>query len=93
MDERTHYSSSNRIFEFVSLGLRVLSSKAKYLEKKFDNNLIWAGPESTKDEIKKILENIDNFPSKNALMSIGEKYTWEQEILKLVDRYKKFLTK
>ncbi|NHJ48129.1 MAG: glycosyltransferase family 4 protein [Asgard group archaeon] len=93
LDERTHYSSSNRIFEFVSLGLRVLSSKAKYLEKKFGDNLIWAGPESTKEEIIKILENIDDYPGKETLMSVGGKYYWEQEIMKLVDKYQQFLSK
>ncbi|NHJ39627.1 MAG: glycosyltransferase family 4 protein [Asgard group archaeon] len=91
LDERTHYSSSNRIFEFVSLGLKVISSKAKYLEDKFNDYLIWAGPDASKEDIKEILNNIEKYPTKEELIKIGKKYSWEQEIQKLVDSYHKLV--
>jgi len=87
LDERTHYSSSNRIFEFVSLGLKVLSSKAKYLVEKFDDNLIWAGPDIPKETVKQILMNIDNYPTKKELQKIGSKFSWDEEIEKLFQKY------
>jgi len=93
LDERTHYSSSNRIFEFVSLGLKVLSSKAKYLVEKFNDHLIWAGPDIPKEEVKQILKNIDIYTSRKDLQKIGSTYSWDEEINKLYQKYEVLISK
>ena len=93
VDERTNYSSPNRVFEFVSLGLKVISSKTVYLEDKFKDYLIWAGPETPKDEIKQILSNVESFHSNDELKKIGLKFIWEEEIKKLYIKYTELLEK
>ena len=91
LDERFHYSSSNRLYEFIALGLRVIASPAQTYIKKFGDDLIWAGTETPKEEIKEILRNIDNYTTGKDLQKFIEKYNWENEMDKLVKKYEELL--
>ncbi|NHJ04809.1 MAG: hypothetical protein EAX90_08295 [Candidatus Heimdallarchaeota archaeon] len=91
LDERTNYSSPNRVFEFVSLGLKVISSKSVYLEDKFGDKLIWADTNTPKEKIKEILRNIEKYPNKEELQKISEKFNWESEMDNLIAKYHEIL--
>ncbi|NHJ40556.1 MAG: glycosyltransferase family 4 protein [Asgard group archaeon] len=86
-DERLNYSSSNRLYEFVSLGLKVISSKVQTLMDKFQDKMIWVNQDTPKEEIKQILRNIDNYPSKEEIQKYSKKFTWEIEMGRLMRKY------
>ncbi|MBK5114848.1 MAG: hypothetical protein KGD59_11565 [Candidatus Heimdallarchaeota archaeon] len=91
LDERFHYSSSNRLYEFIALGLRVIVSKAQTYVDKFGESIIWAGTESPAEEIKQILIDIDKYPSGEELRKFMKKYNWGNEVQKLVKFYQEKL--
>ncbi|MFW9922913.1 MAG: glycosyltransferase [Candidatus Thorarchaeota archaeon] len=91
LDERFHYSSSNRLYEFIALGLRVIVSPAQTYIDKFGDALIYAGTETSKDDLVKILKNIESYPTGVELRKFLEKYNWEDEVSKLVSSYQKML--
>ena len=91
LDERFHYSSSNRLYEFVSLGIRVMATKAQTYLDKFGDSLIWIDENTTIEEIEEILNNIEKYPSGEKLRKKVEIYNWENESKKLVEKYKKLL--
>ncbi len=93
LDERFHYSSSNRLYEFIALGLRVIVSRANTYIDKFGDSIIWAGTETPVEEIKQILINIDNYPTGEELKKFMKKYNWEDQIIKLVNFYQEKLLK
>lgn len=89
--ERTQYCSSNRLFEFVALGLRVISNRVNTLVEKFGNYLIWMENLKTKDDVIKLLTNIDSYPSSEEIKEKSLEFIWEEEIKKLVNQYKRLL--
>lgn len=91
LNERSHYGSPNRIFESALLGLRIISSRAKTLVDKFNNYLIWAGPETSKEDLIKIFMNIDDYPTGKELMEYGKRFIWEDQVKKLIYRYEEIL--
>jgi glycosyltransferase involved in cell wall biosynthesis len=84
---RGPYSSQNRLFEFAALGLVIISSKAITLVEKFGDVIIWLNPDTSVDEIKKILVNTDKHPSKEEIKKVAQKYNWESEVKKLINAY------
>ncbi len=91
LNERSHYGSPNRIFESALLGLRIISSKAKTLVDKFNNYIIWAGPETSKEDLIKIFRNIDDYPTGEEIKKIAKSFNWEESIKKLINRYEEIL--
>ena len=75
----------------MSLRLYKSPSKSVYLEDKFGDKLIWAGPETPKSKLKEILNNIDSYASKEELIELGKKYRWEDEMKALIEKYAEIL--
>ncbi|MBN1328393.1 MAG: glycosyltransferase [Candidatus Heimdallarchaeota archaeon] len=94
INERNHYCSPNRFYEFVKIGLRVFTPKAKtFIEKFGEDALIWVDTNCSKEEIKNILVNIEQYPTGKELQKIAEKFQWEKEVQKVVDKYANLLSK
>ena len=91
LDELMHYSSPNRFFEAALLDVRIISSKVKTLMEKFNDLLIWVNTDTSKEEIKIILKNIDEYPSGKEIKKVASKFIWENEEKKLIARYNELL--
>jgi glycosyltransferase involved in cell wall biosynthesis len=91
LDERFHYSSSNRLYEFISLGIRVMATKAQTYVDKFGDDLLWISENSTAEEITHILKEIEKYPKGEQLRKYLEKYNWEDTIKNLVTKYEMLL--
>lgn len=91
LNERIDFCSPNRLYEGTALGLRFISTKAQVFFENFDDMLIWIDEKTTKEEIVKILTNIDNYPTGKEIREFTKKYDWEQEIKKLIKHYNKLL--
>ena len=88
LDELMHHSSPNRFFEAALIGVRIISSEAETLVEKFDKLLIWANHNTPKEDVKKILMNIEDYPTGKEIQKAAQKFTWENEKKKLIMRYK-----
>ncbi|MHA1364843.1 MAG: glycosyltransferase [Candidatus Heimdallarchaeota archaeon] len=90
INERIHYCSPNRLYEATALGLRVFSPKAQAFYENFDDMLIWYDPKISNKEIVKILQNIDEYPTKKEIQEYSKKYhNWDNEAIKLIESYKR----
>ncbi|MHA1186265.1 MAG: hypothetical protein ACTSSK_05235, partial [Candidatus Heimdallarchaeota archaeon] len=92
LNERLHYCSPNRLYEMTALGLRIITPKAHVFYEKFGDLLIYANTTTPKDEIKRILQSIDKYPSGSEIQLFSEKYRWEDEIKKMVVEYSHLLS-
>ena len=90
LDERFNYSSSNRLYEFVSLGIRIIATPAQTYVDKFNNALIWIYKDTPSEKIVDILKNIDKYPTKEEIRAYAEKYNWEDNIQRLIEKYNSF---
>ncbi len=93
LNERTHYSSPNRLFEFAVLGLKIMSSKAKTFVDKFDDSLIWVDPATPKEDIKDILIHLERYASGEEMKKLAKDFFWEKEAMKLIEKYNEMLGK
>ncbi len=92
LDELMHHSSPNRLFEAALLGVRIISSKVKTLVDKFDDLLIWVNSDTPKEDVKKILKNVDEYPSGEEIRKVAQIFTWENEGKKLIAKYNELST-
>jgi len=76
----------------TALGLRIITPKAHVFYEKFGDLLIYANTTTPKDEIKRILQSIDEYPSGSEIQLFSEKYRWEDEIKKMVVEYSHLLS-
>jgi len=93
LNERLHHCSPNRLYEMTALGLRVITPKAHVFYEKFGDLLIYTNTTTPKEEIKEILQSIDNYPSGSDIKKFSERYRWEKEISTLVKSYDLLLKK
>lgn len=91
LDERFNYSSSNRLYEFISLGLRVIATPAQTYLDKFGESLIWIKEDTSVEDIKRILEKIETYPTGKELRKFLDTYNWEDAVKVLVNRYEELL--
>jgi len=92
LNERLNFCSPNRLYEATALGLQVISTKAQAFYENFDDLLIWIDFNTTKEDIIKILSNIDEYPSGKEIQEhTFEHHIWEKEVKKLIEKYKQLL--
>ncbi len=84
-----NYISSNRVFELTALGLNVISTRVRTLIDKFGDNLIWVDENVSKEEIIKILKEIDKYPLKEKMREISKNFFWEIQEKNLIEAYDK----
>lgn len=91
VNAKTSISSQNRIFEYAKLGVRIISTKTQLLKENFEDKLIWFNPEDDLDKLVSILENIDKYPTGKELQEFSKKFSWEEEIKKIILVYENLL--
>lgn len=87
INAKTSISSQNRIFEYAKLGVRIISTKTQLLEENFEDKLIWFNPDDHIDKLVNILENIDRYPTGEEIQNYSKKFSWEEEIKKVIQVY------
>jgi len=92
LNERLQYCSPNRLYENAALGIRIISTKAKVFYEKFNDLLIWADENTSKNEIKNILENINEYPSGQEIKEYAKRFNWEDSVKILITKYDEILT-
>ena len=88
---KTLISSQNRTYEFAKLGVRVISSRTPLLEENFEDKMIWFNLDEPVEKLVDILQNIESYSTGLELQSFCEKYSWDNEMKKLLSKYQEYL--
>ena len=76
--------ATNRIYDLAKLGVRTISTKTPLLEENFNDKLIWFNPDDPLEKLIDILKNIDEYPTGKELQEYSKKYTWKNEVQKML---------